>query len=738
MAGHASLRVLILQRETNQSPNVSAIEQQLVRTHGEVRFCSRVTHRAGEFQQPVQRAASQSALTTRILALAWKQRGRTWDRMLEAGSLEAGSPADQPMSVASQDAAAMKNPLRDWLRRHASPYAESLSGGGVRDDGVEHLRVGQSLVRDDGTQDSISLVLQGCCESGPPEATASLRAGDVIDGARGDRLNMRAIVDSDILRFSRQNIRRLLERWPAMLRPGAPSSFQSARPPAKKKGYGKILCLIPLSRAIPCEEFSSVCAETIAKETAEDVLCIHVDKMAPAPDGSSVPSPFRSLQNVFVQRADGGSGSQSLLALSKLLDQAREQFSHIIIEAHPQTTVEALIEIIRRSSSVYPILRQNGESLFELNLLVREARARGCEAIAIKPLVFLDPTENAHGLSCYIEETIKWPVHSYLRKAGDGRRYSANLHRLGREMCGCQLGLVLSSGAARGLSHIGVLQVLEENGIEVDIVAGSSMGAYVGAVWGAGYGGHEMEKFAREIEGYRGLWRLMDFAAFPRRGFLLTDRVRKRLVETIGPLHFSDMVRPIRIVATRLDTLERAVFSGGSVVDAVLASLAIPGICVPVMRGGISYVDGGISDPLPVDALIDIGVRKIIAVNTIATPQTLRACGSEVHEAERAEATWKRTLNTWFNPFARGNAFDTLMRSIHAAQTRLAEASCRRASVVLRPYSCEDRWHDFSTPSRYISLGREEAASQLSAIRDLINTPIHERQPPHHFLAQAA
>ena len=632
----------------------------------------------------------------------------------------------------------MKNPLRDWLRRHTPPYAESLPREDGRNSGVEHLRVGQTLVPDDMAQDSISLILQGCCESGRPQEAAPLRAGDAIDGARGDRLNMRAIVDSDILRFPRQNIRRLLERWPAMLRPGAPSSLQAARPPAKRKGYGKILCLMPLSDGVACGEFSSICAETISKETAEDVLCINVDKMAPPSDGSSVPSPFPGLQNVFVQHANGGSGSQSLQVLSRLLDRAREQFSHVIVEAHRQTTVEALIEIIRRSRSVYPILKQNGESLFELNLLAREARARGCEAIPIKPLVFLDAAENAHGLSCYIEETVRWPVHSYLRKAGNGLRFTANLHRLGREMCGCQVGLVLSSGAARGLSHIGVLQVLEENGIEVDIVAGSSMGAYIGAVWGAGYGGREMEKFAREIEGYRGLWRLMDFAVFPRRGFLLTDRVRKRLEETIGPLHFSDMARPIRIVATRLDTLERVVFSGGSVVDAVLASLAIPGICVPVMRGGIPYVDGGICDPLPVDALIDIGVRKIIAVNTIATPQTIRACSSETNEAEKAEAIWSRKLNTWFNPFARGNAFDTLMRSSHAAQTRLAEASCRRASVVLRPYSCEGCWHDFSTPARYIWLGREEAASQLSAIRDLINTPIHERQPPHNFLAQAA
>jgi NTE family protein len=230
----------------------------------------------------------------------------------------------------------------------------------------------------------------------------------------------------------------------------------------------------------------------------------------------------------------------------------------------------------------------------------------------------------------------------------------------------------------------------------------------------------------------------MDFALYPRRGFLLTDRVRKRLEETIGPLHFSDMVRPIRVVATRLDTLERVVFASGSVVEAVLASLAIPGICVPVLRGNIPYVDGGICDPLPVDALVDIGVRKIIAVNTIATPQTIKACSSESTQSELATTSWLRALNMWFNPFAHGNAIDTLMRSMHAAQTRLAEASCRRASVVLRPYSCDGRWHDFSAPSRYISLGREEAEAKLPAIKALIKTPVHERPTTQDFLAQVA
>ena len=566
----------------------------------------------------------------------------------------------------------MKNPMRDWLRRHTPPHGESFPRKDERGSGVEHLRVGQSLVRDDMAQDSISLILQGCCESEHPREAAPLRAGDAIDGARGARLNMRAIVDSDILRLPRQNIRRLLERWPAMLRSGAPSSLQAARPPARKKGYGKILCLMPLSDRIPCEEFSSICAETIAKETAEDILCIKVDKMAPASDGLSGPSPYAGLKNVFIQQADGGSDPQTL---QDAIETAGSGKGPIFLcdrrGASPNHGGSTDRDHPDEAGPCIPFFGRTGRAFSSLIFSPAKRGHAVANRFPIKPLVFLDPPENAHGLSCYIEETVRWPVHSYLRKAGNGLRFTANLRRLGREMCGCQVGLVLSSGAARGLSHIGVLQVLEENGIEVDIVAGSSMGAYIGAVWGAGYGGREMEKFAREIEGYRGLWRLMDFAIFPRRGFLLTDRVRKRLEETIGALHFSDMARPIRIVATRLDTLERVVFSGGSVVDAVLASLAIPGICVPVMRGGIPYVDGGICDPLPVDALIDIGVRKIIAVNTIATPQTIRACGGDISEAGKSEGNLEPEVEHMVQSICPGQC----LRHLDAKQSRGADAS---------------------------------------------------------------
>src|SRR5207249_7212326 len=89
-------------------------------------------------------------------------------------------------------------------------------------------------------------------------------------------------------------------------------------------------------------------------------------------------------------------------------------------------------------------------------------------------------------------------------------QFDADLRRLAREIGGRMVGLALSSGAAKGFSHIGVIQVLEENGIEVDVVAGVSIGAYIGALWNYGYDGKELEKLARELEGRWGFWSLID------------------------------------------------------------------------------------------------------------------------------------------------------------------------------------------------------------------------------------
>src|SRR5205807_8005787 len=103
---------------------------------------------------------------------------------------------------------------------------------------------------------------------------------------------------------------------------------------------------------------------------------------------------------------------------------------------------------------------------------------------------------------------------------------------------------------------------------------------------------------------------------------------------TIGDVHFTDLERPVRVDATNLYTLGRAVFSRGHLASAVQASVAIPGVCAPVIIDGEAYVDGGIADTLPVDVLEEMGINRIIAVNTIATPAYMRCRLEMEHEQE--------------------------------------------------------------------------------------------------------
>src|SRR5207248_5635277 len=140
----------------------------------------------------------------------------------------------------------------------------------------------------------------------------------------------------------------------------------------------------------------------------------------------------------------------------------------------------------------------------------------------------------------------------------------------------------------------------------------------------------------------------------------------------IGDARFCDLVRPMRVVAGDLQTLDRAVFSTGEVAAAVHASMAVPGICVPVALDGNCYIDGGTVDPLPVDVLREMGVSRVIAVDVIPTPDLIRY-GIEA-ERELAHKNQEKDRRRWrknnpigqqLNYFARGNLLEILMRSLH-------------------------------------------------------------------------
>ena len=295
-----------------------------------------------------------------------------------------------------------------------------------------------------------------------------------------------------------------------------------------------------------------------------------------------------------------------------------------------------------------------------------------------------------------------------------------------------KLGLALSSGGARGLAHVGVLQVLEENGIEIHAISGSSMGAYVGALWAAGISGSDLVELAKEMHDRRQLWKLADPIFPPTRGLFHGLKAKAHLERSLGDLRFEDLERQLLVITADLDSKERLVLRSGRIADAVHASCAMPGIIAPVLLNGRRCVDGGVVDPVPVGALKKFtDVDKVIAVSVIPTFEEVDAGMYRGDEEVLPPPSFPRrvlsSINRNINFLAQGNIVDTFRQSIRCAQVRIAHDSLKRADLVLRPQHFCAPWNDYSNFARFIEAGRKVALENLDEIRALLETEPYEQ-----------
>jgi NTE family protein len=249
------------------------------------------------------------------------------------------------------------------------------------------------------------------------------------------------------------------------------------------------------------------------------------------------------------------------------------------------------------------------------------------------------------------------------------------------------------------------------------------MGAYVGAMWSAGLDGKELEELAAEIRNKRDVWSLVDPVVWPRRGFVRGGKVERRLRRTLGHRTFEELDRKLYVMATEFESFNRVVLSEGDVASAVLASVAVPGVVMPVEREGVFYLDGGICDPLPVSVLRDeAGVDVVVAVNVLPSPEEFYKGRQQLATCD-ARPLWRRPLcwlNRQINWFAHGNILDTLRCAAMAAQMRVVAHSTSGADVTIRPINHEAHWHDYRSFRRYISIGRHAAEEALPAIREAL------------------
>lgn len=331
------------------------------------------------------------------------------------------------------------------------------------------------------------------------------------------------------------------------------------------------------------------------------------------------------------------------------------------------------------------------------------------------------------------EKRLGLRVFALLPKAEEhAEQYHAVVRFLSRELAGLLIGLALGSGAAYGLAHIGVLKVLERENIPIDVIAGSSIGAFIGAFWAGGYDSGKLTEIAQSINRRNAFFKLIgvkDLSAV-HRGFIKGNQMIRYMKEFLGDKTFQDLKIPVRIIAANLFTSEEVVLDSGRVVDAVRASISIPGIFRPFFYRGEYLIDGGVIDPLPVKVLSQMGVKKIIAVNVLSSPND-RIERARLAEKQRHLKLKKIAQANFFQRTVFGsmyqmnrryeeNIFNVIMNTIQFMEYEMAKTSGNDADVFIHPDIYEGHWAQFYEPNKFIAAGEKKTEEHLDEIRQLL------------------
>ncbi len=175
-----------------------------------------------------------------------------------------------------------------------------------------------------------------------------------------------------------------------------------------------------------------------------------------------------------------------------------------------------------------------------------------------------------------------------------------------------KVGIALGSGSSRGFAHIGILRVFEDENIPVDYIAGTSIGAYIGAIYSAG-AIKEFEEFVLSLD-WKKLFRYYDLR-ISKSGIFSGKKIMELLEMVLDGKSFEDLNIPFSCVAVDINKAKEVVFKSGDILMAIRASLSMPGVFTPVEYDGMLLVDGGIMNPVPVDIVKSMGADVVIAVD---------------------------------------------------------------------------------------------------------------------------
>lgn len=247
------------------------------------------------------------------------------------------------------------------------------------------------------------------------------------------------------------------------------------------------------------------------------------------------------------------------------------------------------------------------------------------------------------------------------------------------------IGVALGGGFARGLAHIGVLKVLEQENIPVDFIAGTSVGSVIGAAYASGI-------CAKELEEVAALVRFKDFSrwTFSRFGIFSNDKMALFLNKVLRCKTFEELRIPLAVTATDVVTGDAVVFTSGNLVDPVRASCAYPGMFLPVNVNGRLLVDGLLAHGVPAAPLRDMGAERVVSIFLSAH---------------------------WVKPKGPRHVFDVIGQCFSIAQTKMCGPWKAASDVILEPAIGEFGYDDFARAPDLIRAGEVVARAALPQIR---------------------
>jgi predicted acylesterase/phospholipase RssA/CRP-like cAMP-binding protein len=529
-------------------------------------------------------------------------------------------------------------------------------------------------------------------------------------------VTVQALNDSVLLKIPREPFEKILKRIPRL----AVHFSQTLSRQIKLKDSAKrtvfestIISAFGASGRVGTSIYILNLAVSLAMQTGKSVALVKLSKTSDCPAHRETDSRFFDPAAAARNISKGRFGIDVISApgyqkqIAPLLTYLTCDYHYVLVDL-PSDADEITMEVLRQSDIVHLLSASDKDSLSFTANIIKELKI-GPEALNYKIKIIT----SEHGKIPPIDfakrrDILEADIFATLpddEDAGDMNcpvilaspdcEYSRMIRRMSRQIGGCLVGLALGAGAAQGFAHIGILRVIEREKIAVDVLSGTSIGAVIAAMWASGLKADDIERSFLRFKNKMAALRLVDLV-FPKKGLIGGREIRRFLSSILGKKTFRDLKLPLKIVTCDIATREEVVVEEGLIIDAVMASVSIPGMFAPVTINGRLLVDGGIINPLPCNTLMKYGAAKIIAVNALPGPEDVRKFKKKDF-----------------------NIFDMIVRNIQASEYLLAEASCQGADIAMHPVLAGVDWYEIYEVGRIIQKGEEEAMRYLSRLKEL-------------------